>query len=367
MRINQPIDPVIRSRVHITGDLPFTKWLFLLIIIVCGGIYIYFSIEPPVISNTPLNTEQLTVSDKIVDVSISSIQEVNPTDISEKLLKGYSDSQPPKIGPTPVAINIPESQVVSVVKPTAIVDNKPVANLKLLLDKANKQIAMKRLTSPKDNNAYNTYQTILKEYPQEAQKILDDIVAWYFEQGEKFVSKNRLTTKFKRRGSAYKMYQKLLEIAPNHQSTKTLFNKIITELNLSAEQQLDKSVDDAYATYNTMLEIAPDNQNTKSLLTKITDSLIAKARNQMAKQQYLTPKNNNATATFKQILAIDLDNVEAKNGLQKIVKRYYKLALRKYKQGRFKGSMTWLERGLQVSSDDPELNKLKQQVIEKLE
>ncbi len=367
MRINKPIDPVIRKRVHITEDFDFIKWLSILSIVICGGIYVFLGSVQPLIVNPDdsLNTVQITAPDKIVNVSIGSIQKANPNDISEKLLKNYSDSQPIKL--TPVAMNIPaETHTALVIKPTPIVDTIPISNVKLLLNKAHKQIAMKRLTSPKDNNAYSTYQIILKEYPQQAQKILDDIVAWYFEQGINFISKNRLTTKLSGRDSAYKMYKKLSKIAPNHQNTKALFNEIITKLNIRAKQQLDKSVSDAYATYNVMLEIAPDNQNTKNLLTKITDNLFAKAQKQIVKQLYSTPKDNNAVATFKQILAIVPDNTKAQKGLKKIVKKYHRLSLQKYNQGRYKSSMIWLERGLQVSSNDPELNKLKQQIIEKI-
>ncbi|MFK5968805.1 MAG: hypothetical protein QM487_01605, partial [Candidatus Marithrix sp.] len=104
----------------------------------------------------------------------------------------------------------------------------------------------------------------------------------------------------------------------------------------------------------------------KHLLVDIINNLLTKAREQIAKQQYSTPKNNNAADTFKHILTIAPDNIKAKKGLKTIVKKYYGLALRRYNQGRYKGSMTWLERGLQVSYNDPELNNLKKQVFEKI-
>ena len=366
MRINQPIDPVIRRRVRITGNSPvITKLLFILIFIaiICSGIYIYSGI--PRMSNQDDSLNKLTVNNKVLDNPIDSIQGINPADISEKLLKGYSEVKSSQIDVTPT---LPAKlDIKPLVKPV-IVDAKQIINLATLLDKANKQIAMKRLTSPKGNNAYETYQIILEKSPQQAQKILDNIVAWYFTQGEKFIGKNRLTTKFKGRGSAYKMYQKIEIIAPNHRDTKNLLNSIITKLDGRAKTQLsnDKLINNAYITYQEMFKVAPNNIKTKRLLTNITNNLFTKAKKQITKQQYSTPKNNNAVDTFKHILAIAPGNIKAKKGLKKIAKKYYRLALRKYNQGRYKRSMTWLERGLQVSYNDPELNDLKQQVSEKL-
>ncbi|MDM8567112.1 hypothetical protein QUF74_15860 [Candidatus Halobeggiatoa sp. HSG11] len=369
MRINQPTDPIIRKRVRITGNSFITKWFSMLsiIAIIGGGVYVSSGIVESLMFNSEhedsLDTEHMTISDKFVKVSMNSIQEVNTTDISDALLKGYSSSIQTEL--TPVAMKLPvKPQIPPIVKS----ENTQVVNTnsKLLLEKAKKQIAMKRLTSPKGDNAYETYQTITDT--QIAKEVLNEIVAWYFAQGEKFISKNRIITMSNERSSAYKTYQKLLEIAPEHQNTKALFSNIVTELDKLAKQQLrnNKSINGAYNTYQKLIKVAPDSHKTKQLLTKITNQLFTKAKNQIIKQQYSTPKNDNAATTFKQILEISPDNTKAKRELKKIVKRYYKLALRRYNQGRYKGSMTWLKRGLNVSNNDTDLNQLKQKVIEKL-
>ncbi len=360
MRINQPIDPFLKRRVRITGNSNFiTKWLFMLVIIaiICSGIYISSDIVKSLIisQKKSLNT--------VPNNTLNSSQGINYTDISEKVLTDDSATNLSQITFTSDTIQVP---VKSEIKPMAEIE--PVVSLKTLLNKANKQIAMKRFTSPKGNNAYETYKIILKKSPQKAEEILDNIVAWYFTQGEKFIDKNRLTTKLNRRGSAYKMYQKLSEIAPNHKNTNKLLKIIITKLDKRAREQLsdDKSIDNTYITYQEMFKIVPNNLKAKQLLTDITNNLFVKAKKQIDKQQYSTPKNNNAADTFKHILAIAPDDIRAKKGLKKIVKKYYGLALRRYNQGRYKGSMTWLERGLQVSYNDPELNDLKKQISEKV-
>ena len=115
-----------------------------------------------------------------------------------------------------------------------------------------------------------------------------------------------------------------------------------------------------------MLAIAPYNKNTQGLLDTLTNQLFARAKQQLANQRYTTPKDDNAVDTFQQILKISPDNVEAQDNIDKIVKRYYRLAITKYRQARYKGSMTWIKRGLLVAPDDPQLNDLKQKVMERL-
>ncbi|MCK5877283.1 MAG: hypothetical protein KAG43_06580 [Candidatus Marithrix sp.] len=315
MRINQPIDPIIRKRVRITGNSHFiTKWFSMLsvIAIIGGGVHISSGIVESMMFDDEhgdsLNTEHVTISDEFVDVSMNSIQEINPNNISNTLVKNYSNFT--KVGLKRVAIKLYDSQ------------NTTSKDLKVLLDKAYEQIAMKRLTSPEGNNAYETYQIIAKKDSQVAKKVLDNIIVWYFSQGEKLLSKNRVTN-FDGRNNAYGMYQKLLEIAPNRRETN-------------------------------------------QLLVKITNQLLTEAQEQIVKQQYSTPKNYNAAATFKRILTISPNNIKAKKGLKKIVRQYYKLALRKYNQRNYKSSMIWLERGLNVLDSDPDLNKLKQIVAKKI-
>ncbi|MDM8569701.1 hypothetical protein QUF50_09370 [Thiotrichales bacterium HSG1] len=372
MRIKQPIDPIIGKRVRITDNSHFTtKWLYILsiIAIIIGGVYVSSSIVESLMFNNEyensLNAKHVTVSNKFVETSTNPIKKVNSNNISNALLKDYSLQN--NTGFTPVKLpveSIAQLAIKSEVNSTSTTQN---TDLKSLLELANKQIAMKRLTSPKGDNAYETYKVILKQDSQTAQKILDDIVNWYLVQGENFISNDRTITELNGRSSAYKMYQKLLKIAPNHQNTQTLFSDIIVKFDKRIKQHLkDDALDDACTTYQEMFKVAPNNRKTKQVLTRITNQLFAKAKNQIIKQQYSTPENDNAVATFEQILAISPDSNKAKKGLKKIVKRYYSLALRRHNQGRYKGSMTWLERGLVVSSNDHDLNKLKQLVIKKL-
>ncbi|MEK8017193.1 MAG: hypothetical protein VSS75_010015, partial [Candidatus Parabeggiatoa sp.] len=109
----------------------------------------------------------------------------------------------------------------------------------------------------------------------------------------------------------------------------------------------------------------PETSETQRLFNTIIDHLLARAKGQMKKKNYTTPNNDNAAYTYKQILKISENNAEALKGINNIVKRYYKLALTARDEGRYKGSMTWITRGLLGDSDNPELNPLRLEVREK--
>ena len=59
--------------------------------------------------------------------------------------------------------------------------------------------------------------------------ILNDIVQWYFENGLKYIRKGKIIYP-KNENNAISMYQKLIEIVPEHQSAQMLLNKIISNL-----------------------------------------------------------------------------------------------------------------------------------------
>lgn len=240
----------------------------------------------------------------------------------------------------------------------------------LLLVQAKTQIAKTRLTTPEGDNAYETYQTLLKISPQSAQLVLEDIIEWYFEQGLKFISKDKLAQA--KQGNAYEMYQKLNEIAPTHQSTKTLLSEMFDALTQRGQQQLAREQltspkgNNAYATYQQMQTVMPNSHQTQEFSEALRKRLFAIASEQMEKHRYTTPKGNNATNTYQKILTIFPNNADAQKGLSEIAKEYYQLAATNLRLGKYQTCLTFIERGLYVSPDDPNLNQLKQEVLTKM-
>jgi len=361
MPIKQPSDPFIRNRIKVVGNAhPATKWATIIGIVVIVG-----SLGAGAIGYFSPETFQ----------KMNLFGGTTTADNSNNTTKSTPTTAPDSAFPPQVTTEGPEtsakaSQELKQAEPAPELDAHNSKKVKRLLAEAEDQIAKLRLTSPQGDNAYETYQAVAKIAPLHAQPVLDSIVTWYFQQGEKYIRKGRLTQA--KRRSAYGMYQKMSEIAPHHQHTQTLFNKIFDALKQRAQWQIENDGliapkdKNAYSTYQEMLTIAPDAQDTQRLFNTIIDHLLARAKGQMAKKNYTTPNNDNAAYTYKQILKISENNPEALEGINKIVKEYYKLAITKRDQGRYKGSMTWITRGLLVDPDNPELNQLRLEVREKL-
>ncbi len=405
MHINPPSDPIFKDKIELPeNSRPAKKWpivtgIVVIAGIVAGTIYFYPNITQYIktFSSPKTADSSSTVTPKVSapaattheDSSVvANTHETTPAAIPTKPVvtrppvptveqdTGTSvPAQPVEPSGLPVTIaSVPAAPVETLVQPVIPTPTEPSAELteaaERLLAKAQSQIELERFTSPEGDNAYETYQALLKIAPQQAQKVLDNLVAWYFEQAKKYLSKTPLTQRT--RNKAYKMYQKLSEIAPQHQSTQTLSSEILEMLTQQAERQIQKKRlttakgDNAYATYQKMLVIAPSSRKTQRLLKTLVDRLLAQALGQMEKRKYTRPENDNATDTYQKVLKISPDNAEAQNGINKIAMKYYKLAETKQKLGRLKASMTWIERGLQVAPDNPELNQLKQEVTAEL-
>jgi len=417
-KIKEPSDPFIRNRIKVVGNTnPATKWTTIIgIVVIVGslGAGVYFFPEtfqkmnlfggtttadntstntpestavsaPETVFHSPVTTEGPETSAKASQETASSLQLSSHSETAVPVVQPEPVLQPPRVTPlvsqTPIMgaanrvtalakapVTSPEVVAKQAESPSELEPHSS-KQVKRLLTDAEDQIEKLRLTSPQGDNAYETYQALAKIAPQQAQHVLYAIVTWYFDQGKKYISKGRLTQPERR--SAYQMYKKMSKIAPHHQHTQTLFNKIFDALKQRAQWQIENDGliapkdKNAYSTYQEMLTIAPDTSETQRLFNTIIDHLLARAKGQMKKKNYTTPNNDNATYTYKQILKISENNAEALKGINKIVKIYYNLALTRRDQGRYKGSMTWIKRGLLVDPDNPELNQLRLEVREK--
>jgi len=233
-----------------------------------------------------------------------------------------------------------------------------------LLIKAKKQIAKLQFTTPKGNNAYETYHILLKIAPQSAQPILDEIVAWYFKRGQYYIDTNRLTQPA--RGNAYKMYQKIYDIAPPHPMRQQLLSQLIEGFKQRIQYQLKRKRvtrpknNNAYDSFQEIRAIMPENQEIQALSNIIVNPLIVQAEQQIKARKYTLPLNDNALESYQKILELSPNNLQAQEGLKKIADRYYQLALKKQSRSR---RLTWVNRGLQAIPDHPGLNQLKQEII----
>jgi len=278
MRINPPIDPVFKKRVIIANHYSSTNWpLIIGIFMIVGGL--------------------LATAVKFNQEIIQYIKAFETNLIVEK---------PTNTKPANLEIAEP--------KPPIVPKPPPAIDINLLLATAKTQLSKAQFVSPKGDNAYETYQDIVKTAPQQAQPILDEIIAWYFKQGKEYISIGKLTQP--EGDNAYDKYLQLREIAPKHQSTQALANQIV------------------------------------KLLHK-------KGKRQMRKQFYTTPENNNAVSTYRHIVNISPNDAIAETALTKIAKKYYKWAISRKNRKRYKASMTYIEKGLQAKPEDAKLKELK--------
>ncbi len=432
MRINRTQDPVLKDRVVFIGEShPVRQWVITSIVIIIASlatlVYFYFdtfssdhswfpetkTVTPPLAANdttevsiAPITTtappsleEPNQINSQVAEANhheITTAPPVNLPNTNQSTLEQQpvttkdntvspisSSFQEPVTVPTeeetiispPVSEPVITEEVVVATPQTAVIPETttPLANsaqIERLLTKANTQIRRTRLTSPQGDNAYETYQALLKVAPQQAQSVLDAIIAWYYEQGQKYLSQDRLTRP--KPNNAYHMYQKIHELAPQHPSATALWQSIMSQLQYQFDQQFQQGQfltpprDNAYATYQEIRLIAPQSHNSQQLLDKIIEQLFVEAERQLAEQKYTTPSNDNAADTYQKILTITPNNIKAQQGIQTIIQKYYQWALRRYRQGRYKASSIWLERGLHLAPDDPKLQQLKQDIADKL-
>ncbi|MDD2815774.1 MAG: hypothetical protein PHP00_08550 [Thiotrichaceae bacterium] len=241
-------------------------------------------------------------------------------------------------------------------KPTVAAAPQP-NTAESLLNKARGQIAKLRLTSPEGDNAYATYQALMKLDPKQAQPILDEIVGWYVEQNKKLIEKEKFS-------EAHKNYEKLRELAPQHSSVPKLFDDILLalkhriEVQLSAEHVLLPKNDSAFAHYQELHNLAPEQAATQQVLQKLVAALMSKVKKQVFSEHYLAPKDDNAFDTYQVLLKIAPEHKEVKEAVARMAKRLHTLATQEEKANKLKESLETVHKGLKLVPEDKPLLQL---------
>jgi len=154
-----------------------------------------------------------------------------------------------------------------------------------LLAVAEKQFAASKLMFPSNDNAYETYITILSIAPKEERVLagLLRITNHYFELAKKHRTEGRLnqSRRFISRG---------LKVSPDHKELVAIKSQVDDELKLQLERN------------------------------KI-GNMVKLAIQQVTSLKLIEPQGDNAYQTYQAIVAIDKGNLEAKQGMQKIQQR----------------------------------------------
>jgi len=338
MRIKQGQDPVFKDRVLInTPNYPGIqrksgagKWVgAALLASSLGGAGYYFyptsntGVQP--LPTTPVET---------LAAKPSEVKESKPASKPTPVHKPHEPSKPAVVAATPQP-DTAES----------------------LLNKARGQIAKLRLTSPEGDNAYATYQALVKLDPKQASPILDDIVAWYVEQNKKLIEKEKFS-------EAHKNYAKLRELAPQHASVPKLFEDILQalkhriEVQLAAEHVLLPKNDSALTHYQELHNLAPEQAATKQVLQKLVAALMSKVKKQVFSEHYLAPKDDNAFDTYQVLLKIAPEHKEVKEAVARMAKRLHGLAVQEEKANKLKESLETVHKALKLAPEDKQLLQL---------
>ncbi|MDM8565211.1 protein kinase [Candidatus Halobeggiatoa sp. HSG11] len=254
--------------------------------------------------------------------------------------------------------------------------NDPV---KLLFEQAQIQWKTKKILTPSEDNVYATYKQILQLEPKniEATDGINKIADFYYE-----LAQIENTTK------SLEFIQQGLTVKPEHENLLALKQEVngiilkkqksehIQQLLIKASKKQVK-LDTAVAYYKQVLTLEANNklaqdglvkiankyfqlarkkssliseglnhfpthggllklnqellnkkilQRQKDELNKKIKTLLNKAKLQLKNLQLTLPLNNNAFATYQQVLELEPDNVQAQVGLNKIADKYEKLA-----------------------------------------
>ncbi|NJN45698.1 MAG: hypothetical protein HC808_03540 [Candidatus Competibacteraceae bacterium] len=173
-----------------------------------------------------------------------------------------------------------------------------------------------------------------------------------------------------------------MQLDPDNQQARQGLATLADRYQQLAEQQSQQ--EDFQASLDSIkkgLQIAPDHESLRPLLEQVQakraeeleksregeqqqriTQLLEQAEQQIEQLRLTSPADNNAYQTYQQILELDPDNEQAKQGFQKIGDRYLKLAERYQRNGSLPASLNTIDKGLGVAPDHPELLALRKAV-----
>lgn len=375
IQIESPTDSVLQDRMEIAHHerasshqpLAFTVLIFGLI----GGLIWYFATPAPTqhpVSPAPMKamavSPSVTSAPTHPQTHANHVVDTKPNLVTTPVVKTEAVEKP---APKPVASTMETKPVEKSVEiPPATVAEPATTPMtkEALLARAKEQISRTRLTLPAGDNAYETYQALMKISQKDAEQILEAIAQWHYEQGGKLIKQDKLTTPTK--GNAFQLYEKMKELVPTHPNTGKLLDEILQGFEDRVKKQMASNnpaeKNNVYNTCKEISQLAPNHPAAKSCLNQVAMELLDRAKKQVADKLYLSPANNNAFDTYQKILKIIPEHSQAQAGLKSLAREYYKLAVKTKNEKKFAVSKEMIEKGLQINPEDNKLLDLKKQL-----
>ncbi len=172
--------------------------------------------------------------------------------------------------------------------------------------------------------------------------------------------------------NAVETYRNILELAPNDDKATESLEKLVDWFhNQALDDQRHRKLDAAIAMINKGLKIDPEDDDLLSLREQINvqineqrqqreiASMLQQAQSQIDANRRFEPKNDNALATYQAVLAIEKNNQQALNGLQRLLQWLEQEAQAKLKSGNLPASSALIAQGLEIDPNHAGLRTLK--------
>jgi serine/threonine-protein kinase PpkA len=260
--------------------------------------------------------------------------------------------------------------------------------LEKLLAEADQQLADLYLTTPKGNNAYESYQQVLKISPDNPRALagIQHIADRYYELGKASLDNGSFE-------DSLKLIDRGLQVAANHSALLDLKEEVQRKLEeeTNRQQALQRLVIEAQQRYRAGdlrhalatiargLQIEPTHAGLLRLQKEIEKlagkkrlenekkRLLAKAQEKLEADQLMQPEGDNAYEIYQKVLELDPKNLQAHKGLQIMTKHYETQARAKQQEGDLNESLSLVGQGLKIDPRHPGLLKLQATLTHQLE
>jgi serine/threonine-protein kinase PpkA len=169
------------------------------------------------------------------------------------------------------------------------------------------------------------------------------------------VKEHRLTTP--KQNNAYDYYQQVLELQPQHKQALKGINAIADAYADLAESKLGQFNYTAAGTYlQRGLTVQPDNSRLLALQKKADiGTILAQARAALKEQRLTEPKNNNAYDYYQQVLELQPQHKKALEGITNIANVYADLAEARLDKFEYEAAKAYVNKGLTVQPENTRL------------
>jgi serine/threonine-protein kinase PpkA len=169
------------------------------------------------------------------------------------------------------------------------------------------------------------------------------------------VKEHRLTTP--KQNNAYDYYQQVLELQPRHKQALKGINSIADAYADLAEKKLGQSDHTAAGMYvQRGLTIQPDNSRLLAL-QKMADigTILAQAGTALKENRLTEPENDNAYDYYQQVLELQPQHKKALEGITSIANAYADLAEAKLNKFEYEAAKAYVNKGLTVQPENTRL------------